>query len=495
MTHRTLSLVDGTFEDAVAALADHYAERCGAPAKAAADKAAAGGAPTLLSSIGDTVAKTPQWLSSLGDTVIGDPVARNVLLGTAAGGVAGAGSFAASKQKRDRKSLWRNMAAGALAGGTLGGGIGMAQKSFTGSAKPDVGVFVDPKTGQKMHVDPKVLAAKPELLNEIQRLSDPGSLLDQGVYGALGSAGSFLYNNLPISSVALPALGLRDLYNNSRWLPTTFTSMFGGAKNRRGTFDLTQAADVANLHRRVDVAALNKGLSALQADASSPFAREAPVMKKILAHSEANTILRAAQGDSAAIQRLKDLGHYKQFFGSKTGLLGSKVRADVDPKLTEMYTKSVDKLKEHLKTLKDLTRQAGRMKPGDPGEAALNAALKDARTEGGRLLGEVRKARRLVKPKLQPVHLHGSLLDQAAARGLEASAAGIPSPVYQANPWTGKIGPRAEGAWQGARRARRLGVMLGLPAAEYLGRMVMDQTSRERSLRERLQELAKPVND
>ncbi len=517
--HPTHSLVNGSFAAAVASLADRYAERRFA-AKAAADKSAV--VDTLASGVdalAGAAAKAPSWLSALGDTVAKDPVARNALLGTAVGGTLGAGTHLAKpRDKRDRRGLWRSLTAGALAGGAIGGGVGLTQRGLGGSGGGDVGVFKDPATGKKMRVDPKILAGNPAALRELQELSDPGTLLEQGVYGGLMSAGGFMYNNLPVSSVALPALALRDAYNNTRWVPRAVGRMadlagqggdalkarigtglgldrvrdYAGTANRGGVFDMMQDADRQGLHRRVDAGSLRRGLEATHADASSPYTREAPLLKKVLQHSESETIMRAAQGDRAAMQRLEAIKlptppGYKgparslkdKFFrdvGGETRLTG-KVRELADPKALEAAKKLGEKI--------DALRKA----------KATGVSAKELKA----IADEVTTLRGQLRAHNVRVDAHGALLDDAARRGLEqAKTTATPaggSSYYRRNFWTGKMEIKPGNPWTGGQRTlARLAVMGAIPLAEYSGRTMLGQMERERTLRERLNALAKPAN-
>lgn len=453
--HQTRYSVDGSFADAVASLAARYAD-------------VQSGVKTAT-----TAPASPSWLTAIGDTVRKDPVARNALLGTAIGGLVGAGSTVAGAEigpdrKKSTSGLWRNLAAGALAGGAVGGGLGLAQAGLSSATKPVTGVYTDPATGRKMRIDPKHLARNPNALKEIQDLSDPGSMIDQGIYGAITGAGSLMYNHLPVSSVALPLLGLRDLYNNSRELPALVQRTFGRA-TRGGVFDLNRVADQTGLHRIADVAHIRKGLEKIVATGDKgSFAREMPLIKRILGHSQSDLLLRAAQGDAAAIALVNRNPALQRMFSHGRGtaeLSGLSGRFNVP---ADGAT---------VRAIADLNATLSRHSSGSPEHAEALRRLAALRTR---------------MTARQRVTMHGGLLDQAAVQGLQADApAGT---VYRRNPWTGKVEAKAGGPWSSRGRALpRLAVMAGIPAAEYTVRMLADQARKELTLRERLRQLAQPV--
>ena len=201
--HPTPSLVNGSVEEAVEALASRMvALRHGAPRMT---KEAMAGS--------DILGQLGQYWQGL------DPAAQKAMLGAAAGGAVGLGAnlFGKKEKKRPLSSILT----GALAGGAIGGGVGLAQKyrpkptGLDASGRPILpkGQFYHPRTGETMRIkDPAGIS--PEQVKELERLQAAGerspydiaaekgvkTLWDQGVYQnpatAIGGAGLAISDKL-----------------------------------------------------------------------------------------------------------------------------------------------------------------------------------------------------------------------------------------------------------------------------------------------------------
>lgn len=123
-------------------------------------------------------------LSAVGDYVKNNDTAKGALMGGGAGALAGAGSalMGGGSWKDKKRKLTANLLGGGLAGAALGGGIGAAKQYGTGLKLPTSGpsgeggkggTFTDPATGQTMQIDPKVLKQRPELAEQVQKLTTP----------------------------------------------------------------------------------------------------------------------------------------------------------------------------------------------------------------------------------------------------------------------------------------------------------------------------------
>lgn len=221
-----MSLIDGTLEEAVNALAARSAELR---------------SKAILSSE-KRAASASDFLSSLGQSVKDSPALGTGLLGSGIGaGIGGLGALYgnAGKEKRNRKSVLGSMLTGGLAGGAVGGGLGLARHSLgqLGNGRSDdvmpAGQFADPATGKKMVIDAKSLKENPDLAGKVRALSSSKGPFANGLSGIAHNIGnaipgvglgiealtgpSWLNEQLPFSSRALPQMaGLDALLHSSK---------------------------------------------------------------------------------------------------------------------------------------------------------------------------------------------------------------------------------------------------------------------------------------
>lgn len=450
------------------------------------------------------------WLTSLGNTVATDPVARNALVGTAVGALGGAGSSLMEPNKKKRNTLSRALFGG-LAGGAVGAGTGMLSPTAGGSGGSGAPEGTSPR------INPKALANNPKLLDDIKRLSSSTNSLDDAIYSGLRNTGSFLWNTVPVSTVALPAYAANQLYQNTRWLPAGIHSMFGGkpGSRARGVFDLNRAEDVQNLHRKVDSRVLRSGLSKLLDSKASPeYAQQRQLIEKILARSDSDAILTAAQKNPnfTSVSQLT-----KQLFKGHKGPLSPVQQAQLQKEFANIATragvadvssKSFAQLQQELLKLEaskvGLSPEQAKLFRG----GVLTDSVKPDLAPLVKELGSIR--RQLEKNPTDPallknletltaeakrrtrVRLHGNLLDNAAVAGLTGMTSNHPdfkdsAPMASTKTWSGKVRMVPRGL---ASVGRHL-PMLALPAAEYIGWSALQGMKNERTLQQRLQELTR----
>ena len=185
--HPNPSLVNGTVDDAIAALARRQV-------------ALAHGAPPIEKSIMEKTAVLQglgKWWSGL------DDITKKTIIGAGAGaGLGGASSLMKDKEDRNTGS---SLFTGALAGGAIGAGLGTAQRFSNGSSNSGKGSslssghFYHPDTGKKMQwskdLDPELL----KRVSEAQRGSKGGDIIDKGLEttgGAIAAVGK----NYPVTA-------------------------------------------------------------------------------------------------------------------------------------------------------------------------------------------------------------------------------------------------------------------------------------------------------
>lgn len=166
-------------------------------------------------------------LGGLGSAVKDNPELSHALIGAGVGaGIGGIGQGIANigRDKIDKRSLMSSALTGGLAGGAIGGGAGLLRRGIGGFGAPSSGAttsFVDPKTGQKMQIDPAALKQNPQLADKARELAKKpvdGGMTSSLIGKALGST----------SAKILPAMGVAD------WATRTFNTgeRFGYGKIR-----------------------------------------------------------------------------------------------------------------------------------------------------------------------------------------------------------------------------------------------------------------------
>lgn len=151
------------------------------------------------------------FLSGLGAAVQANPTLSHALLGGGAGALVGGAGAAAANAGKDparRRSVMRTALTGGLAGLGLGAGLGLARtaggnlSAGGGADAPRAGEFVDATTGQRMAVDPKALRDHPDLAKRIKALTTP--TFQTAVAGGVGSAVDKIREQIPTTAALFP---------------------------------------------------------------------------------------------------------------------------------------------------------------------------------------------------------------------------------------------------------------------------------------------------
>ncbi len=195
----TPSLVEMTLKEAIDAVAARAAERRGRAATYA-EKVAL---------------ELSNALSAAGDFLNKNDAAKGALIGGGIGALGGAGSalMGPGSVKDKAKRAGRSLLGGGIAGAAVGGGLGLAKQNLGGLKPPTAGpsgeagtagTFTAPGGGQ-MKIDPKILKSRPELAEQVQRLSTPSveTRIGEGIGAAAGGA----FNYAPITGTAGLAVG------------------------------------------------------------------------------------------------------------------------------------------------------------------------------------------------------------------------------------------------------------------------------------------------
>ena len=452
----TTAFADMPFDEAIRQLASVYADER-VFQKSAREKLAA-----------------PEWLTSIGSTVINDPVARNALVGSAVGAVGGAGAHAFSQPKgKKSKGLLSQALYGGLAGGAIGAGTGMVQSTSQGQ---NPGLNAGGR-GNSM-VDAKALAKNPKLLQEIRQLSSSTNSFEDLIYGAANRGYSFMRENLPISTFAMPAYGAAALYNNTRQLPMFVNAIANKARaglgleqqGRRGVFDLTKAEDVKGMHKRVDPQVLKSGLRQL-VGTNPEYAKYKPVIERILGRSDVDTLLSKAQNPG-------DASLYKQLHGA------SKLTGDARAKVLKQLGMTEEQIK-HFRSGK----LSGTFRPET--DKGLASQLKALRNDAKADPQAIKRLEQLIidSTKRRRLPLHSGLLDAAASEGLKGTMtadARTTAPLVKTKGFLGEMKAVPQGL-SGAKR--HLAMLAGIPVVEYGIKSLLSGAASERTLQQRLQEL------
>jgi hypothetical protein len=178
--------------------------------------------------------KNANWWDSLSSGVSSqfakNPYATSALLGgglgAAAMGASTAVNNAKSPEKRKRSVLQSAIlgaSGGALAGMGVAGGI-RGLNSAGGPDKLPANQYVDPVTGQRIQIDTDKLVKNPELMARIKDLTSPD--LQERIYGGVSDAWKYVSREVPVASRVMPVLGLLDAARYLR--PGTFTDVSPG---------------------------------------------------------------------------------------------------------------------------------------------------------------------------------------------------------------------------------------------------------------------------
>jgi hypothetical protein len=461
----TTAFADMPFDEAIRQLASVYADER-VFQKSAREKLAA-----------------PEWLTSIGSTVINDPVARNALVGSAVGAVGGAGAHAFSQPKgKKSKGLLSQALYGGLAGGAIGAGTGMVQSTSQGQ---NPGLNAGGR-GNSM-VDAKALAKNPKLLQEIRQLSSSTNSFEDLIYGAANRGYSFMRENLPISTFAMPVYGAMALYNNTRHLPALGYKYIekplspilnpvlnavglGSITGRRGVFDLTKAEDVKGMHKRVNPGVLKSGLRQLVAT-NPEYAKYKPVIERILGRSDVDTLLSKAQNPG-------DTSLYKQLHGA------SKLTGDARAKVLKQLGMTEEQIK-HFRS----GELSGTFRPET--DKGLASQLKALRNDAKADPQAIKRLEQLIidSTKRRRLPLHSGLLDAAASEGLKGTMtadARTTAPLVKTKGIFGEMKAVPQGV-SGAKR--HLMALAAIPTVEYGLKSLLSGAANERTLQQRLQEL------